>query len=674
MSISASHHHDVSVNGDAHENEEWVLLAWLSGACLIFTLLGLLFDYLHASDAVTIPLYLLAYLSGGWDAAGDAWQRVRKGQLDVHFLMLSVAFGAALIGAWREGALLLFLFSASGAMEHFAMGRTKKAINALFHGAPKTARVLADGIESQLPVEQLVTGMVVLVTTGEQIPADMEVIKGESACDESNLTGEAIPVPKAIGDTALSGTINLWGILEGRVIRPASESSLQKIIRLIQDAQNMKAPSQRFTDRFGTGYTWCVLSLCLVMFLVWWLILKLPPFESTDGSASAFYRTMTLLVVASPCALVLSVPSAILSAIASGARRGILYRGGAAIETLADVTVVALDKTGTLTSGNLALSHIELFEGDESRFRSVAHSLARLSEHPLSRAIRKLARSWGTAAMEVANFQTILGKGVKATIDGETFVMGSRALVRGLSRFNESAVPETSSERSTNAGAVVWVAGNHLLGCMTFSDEVRAESLFTLRELHRQGVRTVMLTGDHEAAAKAIADKVGIGETLYELSPEKKVQAIERLKENGAVRVAMIGDGVNDAPCIAAADVGIAMGARGSDAALEQAEIVLMNDRLENFLLARTLSVRAKSIIFQNIVISLGTVLIMVTTAFLMPIPLTLGVAAHEGSTFIVVLNSLRLLAIKLQVPASDKGKKEDPISMKSVKHSDSIT
>jgi Cd2+/Zn2+-exporting ATPase len=647
----APREHDVF--GSNEEHEEWRLMAALAAGCLIFGVLGLLTEaFLHSRSTATV-LYLLAYLCGGWDAAGDAWERIRKGQLDVHFLMLAVAVGAGIIGAWREGALLLFLFSASGAMEHFAMGRTKKAIDALFRGAPKTARVLCDGREEQIPVDQLLPGMLVLVTTGEQIPADLEVIKGESACDESNMTGEAIPVPKRCGDTTLSGTINLWGVLEGRVLRPASESSLQKIIRLIQNAQNLKAPSQRFTDKFGTGYTWTILSLCTVMFFVWWLLLGLSPFETTDGSASAFYRTMTLLVVASPCALVLSVPSAILSAIASGARRGILYRGGAAIETLASVGVVALDKTGTLTSGNLTLAEIDLFEGDESRFRGVAHSLARLSEHPLSRAIRRIAATWGAPAMEAANFETILGKGVRATIDGETFVMGSRKLVLGLSRFADRELPPAGK----TAGAVVWVAGDQLLGRMVFTDEVRPESALTLRALHDKGVRTVMLTGDHRDAAELIGKKVGIGEILSELSPEKKVEAVENLKEGGCIRVAMIGDGVNDAPCIAAADVGVAMGARGSDAALEQAEVVLMNDRIENFLLARMLSVQAKGIITQNIVVALGTVLVMVCAAFVFPVPLTLGVAAHEGSTLLVVLNSLRLLAIKLPETAKSPAK-----------------
>ena len=630
--------------GDDEEHEEWRVMAALAAGCLLFGVLGLLSEAIFHNRPVATGLYLLAYLCGGWDAAGDAWERIRKGQLDVHFLMLAVAVGAGIIGAWREGALLLFLFSASGAMEHFAMGRTKKAIDALFRGAPKTARVLRDGREEQIPVEQLVPGMVVLVTTGEQIPADMEVIKGESACDESNMTGEAIPVAKHPGDTSLSGTINLWGVLEGRVLRPASESSLQKIIRLIQNAQNLKAPSQRFTDKFGTGYTWTILSLCTIMFFVWWLALGLAPFETTDGNASAFYRTMTLLVVASPCALVLSVPSAILSAIASGARRGILYRGGAAIETLANVSVVALDKTGTLTSGNLTLAEIDVFEGSEERFRKVAHSLARLSEHPLSRAIRRIAATWGTPAMEVANFETILGKGVQANVDGETYVMGSRKLVLGLDRFAGRELPPVGK----TVGAVVWVAGDSLLGQMVFTDEVRPESALTLKALHRQGVRTVMLTGDHRDAAELIGAKVGIGEILSELSPDKKVEAVENLKEGGKIRVAMIGDGVNDAPCIAAADVGVAMGARGSDAALEQAEVVLMNDRIENFLLARLLSVQAKGIITQNIVVALGTVLLMVCAAFIYPVPLTLGVAAHEGSTLLGVINSLRLLAIKL--------------------------
>ncbi len=632
-------------HADHDEKEDWPLLFALAGCCLVFGVLGLVSDCYFHSPSLSLFCYIIAYLSGGWDAAIDTWGLLKKRELDIHFLMLAVAAGAASIGSWREGALLLFLFSASGAMEHFAMGRTKKAIDALFRGAPKTARVLRDGQEEQLPIEALQTGMIVLVTTGEQIPADLEIVKGESACDESNLTGEAMPVKKMPGDTALSGTINLWGVIEGRVLRPASESSLQKIIRLIQEAQKLKAPSQRFTDRFGTSYTLLILTLCTIMFFVWWLILKYPPFISNGTVTSAFYRTMTLLVVASPCALVISVPSAILSAIASGARRGILYRGGAAIETLAKVSVVALDKTGTITSGNLTLSNMECFQGTEEQFKTITYNLARLSEHPLSRAIRRAAATWNLPIKEVKKFETLLGLGVKATIDGTPYVMGSSCLVKELPLFQGESF---SNNISSSNEAVVWIAGDHLLGRMLFTDDIREEAAVTLQQLHRDGLRTVMLTGDHRAAAEMTGNKVGVGEIMSELSPEQKVAAIEELKQAGRVRVAMIGDGVNDAPCLAAADVGIAMGARGSDAALEQAEVVLMNDRIENFLLARRLSQKARRIIYQNITVALGTVLVMVTTAALMPIPLTLGVAAHEGSTLLVVLNSLRLLRLRL--------------------------
>jgi Cd2+/Zn2+-exporting ATPase len=619
------------------DDAEWKTMARLAAGCLAFGLLGFAADLFLPQ--IALIFYAAAYLCGGWDAAKDAWERLRHAQLDVHFLMLAVAAGAASIGAWRDGALLLFLFSASGAMEHYAMGRTKRAISALFREAPKTARVLRDGREITVPVEDLTAGMVLLVTAGDQFPADLEVLKGETECDESSLTGESRPVPKEPGDTTLAGTLNLWGAIEGRVLRPASESALQKIIALIQEAQSMKAPSQKFTDRFGTGYTWAILSLCTVMFFLWWLVFNLPPFRSTTETVSAFYRTMTLLVVASPCALVLSVPSSILSAIASGARRGVLFRGGAAIETLAAVQAVALDKTGTLTTGDLTLEEFTCFRGAEPEARRIAAALARLSQHPLSRAIRKAAASWPAAPAEAASFESLAGQGLKAVIDGNEYRLGNARLAAEL-----GPLPQISA---SPGGAEVWIAGPGLLARLTFRDQVRPESRATLSALRAAGLRTIMLTGDHGGAAERIGREVGVDEIRSGLLPEEKVAAVQALKNNGATRVAMIGDGVNDAPCIAAADVGVAMGARGSDAALEQAEIVLMNDRLENFLLARQLSRRSRCIIFQNITIALGTVVFMMTAAFLFPVPLALGVAMHEGSTVIVVLNSLRLLMVR---------------------------
>ncbi len=629
----ADHHHGHSHDGD------WRLLAALAGGCLVFGLAGYLCEIFAAPTAVTLIFFGLAYLCGGYDAAVDSFETIRHVKLDVHFLMLAVAVGAASIGAWHEGALLLFLFSASGAMEAFAMHRTRREIDSLLRGAPKSARVIEGGVERIVAVEDLVAGQTVLVTDGELIPADLEVIKGASACDESNLTGEALPVSKHVGDRALAGTLNVAGVFEGRVLRPASESSLQRIIRMIAEAQGMKAPAQRFSDRFGPGYTGIVLALCGSMFLVWWLVLGLPAFREGD-QPSAFYRSMTLLVVMSPCALVLSVPSAVLSAIATGARRGVLFRGGVAVETLADVNVVALDKTGTLTTGDLRLTEAVCLRGDEGRFRQLAVSLARLSEHPLSRAIRRLGAQWQIEALAGSAVVSRAGRGIEAVVESQPAVLGSRKLVES----NFGAVDFVSPQ----AGAAeVWVADSATCGVLFFTDELRDSAPALLAELARQGVRIVVLTGDQQAAADTLGRKAGVGDVRAGLLPEQKLAAIEELKAGGTNKVAMIGDGVNDAPCLAAADVGVAMGARGSDAALEQADVVLMNDRLESFLLARTISRKARAIIHQNIAISLGTVVLMAFGAFLYPIPLGIGVVAHEGSTVIVVLNALRLLAIR---------------------------
>ncbi|HMJ06098.1 MAG TPA: cation-translocating P-type ATPase, partial [Chthoniobacterales bacterium] len=623
-----------------HSNpDEWKQLALLSAVCLLSGLAALAAQYFHAAPAIILTLFGASYLSGAWDAAGESWQRLRRGELEIHFLMLAVAFGAALIGAWSEGALLLFLFSASGAMEHFAGARTQREISALFRGAPKTATVLEGAEEIERPVELLTRGVQLRVRAGEQIPVDLRVTRGESACDESNLTGEARPMPKQVGDVALAGTLNLWGVLDGETLRPANESAVQKIINLIEQAQHFKAPSQRFSDRFGTRYTYAVLSLSAAFFAVGWLGFGWPPFVRTGDGVSAFYRAMTLLVVMSPCALVLSVPSAILSAIASGARRGVLFRGGAAIETLADVRTVALDKTGTLTRGVPELVGIEVYAGDEEAVLAAAFNLARLSHHPLSRAIQKAGAQRGAATLEFTHVESNAGRGISARRSGLLHVLGSREFVRDA--LQEAVCDAPPAEAADLAE--VWVAGPQLCGRLLLRDELRSEARGMLDQLRRAGMRIVMLTGDRQPTAELIAREAGVDDVRAQLSPEGKVAAVQELKQSGG-KVAMIGDGVNDAPCLAAADVGVAMGARGSDAAMEQAEDVLMNDRLENFVTAYALSRRAKAIIGQNITIALGTVILMALLAVTRGIPLSLGVVAHEGSTVVVVLNSLRLL------------------------------
>ncbi len=627
------HIHDAETH--IHEWKQQLLAAILCGAFgLTAALLG---------GAWAVPLFVASYLAGSWFTAQEVWEGLQERKLDVHFLMLTVAVGSASVGAWGEGATLLFLFSLSGALEHYAMGRTQREISALFKSAPKSATVLdAQHAERIVPVEELAAGMRLLVKPGDQFPVDAEMVSGATAADESNLTGEAAPVEKHVGDTLLAGTINLWGAVEAVVLRPASQSALQKIIRLIKEAQHLKAPSQRLTDKFGSGYTYAILGITVVMFFVWWRVFGYTPFVSTAEQRSAFYKAMTLLVVASPCALVLSIPSAVLAAIASGARRGILFRGGAAVENLALTNVVAMDKTGTLTTGELRVEKVESFPpGHEREMGELAFSLERLSTHPLARAIARHGKGQGFNALDLEKFESVTGQGLRAVFQHESAWLGKRDWVLA----NSPAVTPPPGETAPRDVGVseVWVARGELLGRLTLRDDLRPQARAVVDELRVQGLRTVVLTGDHQAAADHLKTQLTVDEVRAGLKPEQKVEAIREFTARGQ-RVAMIGDGVNDAPSLAAADIGVAMGARGSDAAIEQAEVILMHDRLENFHIAFQLSRRARAVIRQNLVISLGTVAVLVTFALLGKIPLTLGVVGHEGSTVIVVLNSLRLL------------------------------
>ncbi len=641
---------DVEFMEHAGEIDEWKAQLAAAILCGVFGLAGA-----FSPAPFKIIFYVAACLAGGFYPAEEVWERLQKRTIDVHFLMLFVAAGAASIGAWGEGATLLFLFSFSGALEHYALGRTQKEIRSLFRDAPKTATALDElGREREVKVEQLKTGMRLLIKPGAQFPVDGEIAKGSTAADESNLTGEATPVEKKIGDTALAGTINLWGAVEVTVARPAAESSLQKIITLIKEAQQRKAPAQQFADKFSTFYTYGVIGLSFAMFFVWWLGFRLAPFTSAVEEHSAFYRTMTLLVVSSPCALVLSIPSAVLAAIAWGARHGILFRGGAAVEKLAEINTVCLDKTGTLTTGELRVEKIESFPpGRENEIARLAFSLERLSTHPLARAITRHGKQQKIAAIEFEHFESVTGQGLKAKWNGVECRLGGRDwfdLERRAPARLESISTSNSQRAETVFGAPVdagfsevWIEAGDLLGRVILRDDIRPQSASVVEELRGEGLRSVVLTGDRKAAAEHLRSELKLDDVRAELKPEQKVAAIQELSKQGR-RVAMIGDGVNDAPSLAAAHIGVAMGARGSDAALEQADVVLMHDKLENFLAAFRLSQRARRVIRQNLVISLGTVVVLVTFAMLGKIPLTIGVVGHEGSTVVVVMNSLRLL------------------------------
>ncbi len=690
---------DVEFLEHADEINEWkgqLAAALLCGA------LGL-GGYFASASSLSLVGYVLAYLAGSWFTAQEVWERLQKRSIDVHFLMLAVAAGSAGIGAWGEGAMLLFLFSLSSALEHFALGRTQREIRSLFREAPKAATVLDDqGHERQMQVERLRPGMRLLIKPGVQFPVDAEIAKGQTASDESNLTGEAAPVEKNVGDTVLAGTLNLWGAVEALVLRSVSESSLQKIIRLIKEAQRQKAPAQLFTDKFGAYYTYAVLGLSLTMFFVWWLGFGLPPFAWRSAGHSAFYRAMTLLVVASPCALVLSIPSAVLAAIAWSARHGILFRGGAAVEKLAAVTTVALDKTGTITTGELRVEKVESFPaGREAEVAQLAYSLERLSTHPLARAITRHGKQQRIQPVEFDRFESIAGQGLRAGrldfvpprhrmergpgtdrpehfprlvplnageeecpsplpsplrkgrggITGGPFAKGSSWgedhdcllgrrdwLAQGAHAATINRVPPTEAGLCE-----IWLSMGDLVGRVLLRDDLRPQARTVVEELRGEGLRTVVLTGDRKATAEQLRTELRIDDVRAELNPDQKLSEIRSMTEQGQ-RVAMVGDGVNDAPSLAAAHIGVAMGARGSDAALEQADVVLMHDRLENFLAAFRLSQRARRIIRQNLILSLGTVVVLVLFALLGRIPLTVGVVGHEGSTVVVVMNSLRLL------------------------------
>jgi Cd2+/Zn2+-exporting ATPase len=620
----------------------WKPLAALAAACGVLGLTAFIGGHFWGEATwLTRALYLMALIAGGWDSAKDTWGLLRSAKLDIHFLMLAVAAGAMAIGAWGEATLLLFLFSASGAMEEFALDRTHREVSALLKASPKQATLVRpDGSQRLVPIEEVGIGDRMLVKPGELFPADGDVVKGKTASDESTLTGEAQPVEKGPGEPVFSGTLNLWGAVEVIVRRRPSESTLQKIIRLIQTAQKLKAPSERFTDRFGAKYTFFVLGLTAAMFFVWWRWFHLPPFDNTPEQTSAFYRAMTLLVVASPCALVLSIPSAILAAIAWGARNGILFRGGAAIEKLAEVDLVALDKTGTLTTGELSVTGYESFPpGHGQEVIELAYALEMNSQHPIARAITRYGKTHNVRALPVEEFESLTGQGLRGRHEGASVLLGRRELLEeGPLAGWARQLPPAAAELTE-----VWVLAKGLIGRVLLRDEIRTQSREVLARLRAAGIRTVMLTGDRSHAAEAVAREIGLDEVKAGLTPEDKVAAIQAFREQG-YKVAMVGDGVNDAPSLAAAHVSVAMGARGSDAALEQSEVILMNDRIDNFLSAQRLSRRARKIIRQNLAVSLGVVVVMVLAAGLGVVPLTVGVFAHEGSTVAVCMNSLRLL------------------------------
>ncbi len=617
-------------------------LAALTALCFVGWTVGLVGEATGwLPHEVALGVYVVAYLAGGLPSAARALSELSEGAVGVDLLMVVAAIGAATVGEWPEGAFLLFLFSLSNTLEHLVLGRTRRAIAALMELSPEEAVVRRDGTEQTVAVADLRPGDVLILRPGERVAADGVIVAGATSIDQSAVTGESIPVDATVGDRVLAGTLNQQGAVEVRVTRPAAESTLARLVRLVEMAQRGKAQSQRFTDWFGSRYTIAVLvgaALTLVVPRALW--------EEPWGDA--FYRAMTLLVAASPCAVVLSIPAAILTAITAAARHGVLFKGGAYLERLAGIRAIAFDKTGTLTVGRPKLLACRPATGvaadDVLRLAAAAEGL---SEHPLARAVVGAARERGLSLEPAADLEALVGRGIRARVGGRTVWVGKAELFAEQGRPVSSELTAAAAELA-EAGQTTLFVGDETgaLGVLGVADTVRPGAGVVIDRLRGLGVLTVeMLTGDNPVVARAVALPLGVTYRAGLLPPDK-VEAIRRLHAaHGAV--AMVGDGINDAPSLAAADVGISLGGAGTDVALETADVVLMADDLAKLPYAIALARQAGAIIRQNLAFALAAMLLLIAATFTGWLRMPVAVIGHEGSTVLVIFNGLRLLAFR---------------------------
>jgi len=587
-------------------------------------------------------LYGVAYVAGGYPGLVEGLKLLfTQRKIDVDLLMVAAALGTTLVGRPADGAVLLFLFSLSNTLQTYAMGRTRQAIEKLMDLRPPVALVKTDDGWTQTPVEALRLGDIVMVRPGERFPVDGEVVAGTTEVDQAPITGESVPVFKQPGDPVFAGTVNTTGTVEIRVTHLAQESTLAKIVQMVEEAQETKAKTQRALEEFEGKYARFVLLATIVLIIV-------PPVFLNQPFDTAFYRAMTWLVVASPCALVISTPATILSAIANGARHGVLFKGGAHLERTATLKVIAFDKTGTLTTGEPQMQGIYPAEGvaEDDLLRLVAALEAR-SEHPIARAIVHAAETHGLDLPTAANFRAVVGQGVEGTVEGAPLWVGNERMFSERSVILPSMLADRIRRLEAQGQTVVTAYRPHdrtWLGLIAVADTLRPETPDIIRRLHELGIeKVVMLTGDNKAVAETIAAQAGVDAFYAELLPRDKVRVLERLqKQYGPT--AMVGDGVNDAPALALADVGIAMGGAGTDVALETADVVLMANGLNHLPHAIGLARKARQVIWQNISFALAVIVLLVASAFGAGLTLPWGVVGHEGSTVIVVLNGLRLL------------------------------
>ncbi len=617
----------------------------------------------------SLAFYILAYFFGGFFTAKEAVETIARGGFEIDFLMLVAAIGAAILGLWAEGALLLALFSLGHALEHYAMGRARKSIEALTDLAPPEALVVRDGKERVVPIEMLVLGDVIIIKPNSKIPADGVVIKGEGAVNQAPITGESVPVDKMPVDDitidyarektikavhrVFAGTINGTAVLEVKVIREASDSTISRLIKLVNEAEKQKSPTQLFTDKFERFFVPAVLVLVTLLCFAFLVI--------DEPFARSFYRAMSVLVAASPCALAISTPSAVLSGVARAARGGVLIKGGKPLEDLGELNAIAFDKTGTLTEGKPQLTNvIVLNDFDEAELLRLVGAVEKRSDHPLAQAIVKgiVEKSKGIEFPEAKQVKGVTGRGVEAEVGGKKIFIGNRALFKADKIPQEAQDKMTELEKGGHTAMLVNIGGV-FAGILSLMDIPRKEARQALEALSQLGIKKmIMLTGDNQKVADAVARQIGVTDAWGDLMPEDKVAAVQKLAKSEKM-VAMVGDGVNDAPAMAKSTVGIAMGAAGSDVALETADIALMGDKLESLPFAIGLSRKSRSIIKQNLWISLGVVAALIPLTIAGVASIGPAVIAHEGSTLVVVFNALRLLAYQNQyVNSATKQKK----------------
>ena len=620
---------------------------------------------------IGLSLLLLpaAYVIGGYESAREGLTTLwEEKELDVDLLMIVAALGAAALGLWRreyylivDGAVLILIFAISGALEGYAMQRTERDIRSLMSLSADTARVLHNGQEQMILVAKLQIGDRILVKPGELVPTDAIIIEGFSTLNEAAITGESLPVEKTVGDEVFAGTLNGYGALTLQVHQPPESSLIQRVIELVKQAQTEAPPSQLFIERFERSYA-------KVIVLVGILLAILPPLVWGWSWETTIYRALIFLVVASPCALMAAIMPTLLSGIANGARQGILFKSGAQLEMMGRVKAIAFDKTGTLTTGKLQVVQIiPAAEYSKEQVLQVAAALETYSEHPIGQAIVEaaqkqqldIATAGGVRSRSVRFAHSHPGKGIIGEVDSQQVVVGTAFIAEEQAdkinldsphpriEYNPSwdELTQLSQQLEAEGKTVVWVAqANQLLGIVAVADTVRSHTDKIIQRLRQLGVeQIVMLTGDNQRTAHSIAQAVGINQVYAELLPEDKVNVIRHLQQQYQ-SVAMVGDGINDAPALAQASVGIAMGVAGSDVALETADVVLMADRLEKIEQAIRLGRRSQAIVKQNIIFALGFIVLLLISNFAGNITMPIGVIGHEGSTVLVTLSGLRLL------------------------------